>query len=509
METSSMFSVQSVTGSDAAILIGRDPVNLRALFESSRIVLWIVDSAGMLDCPTDQPGKSLKALPVDRCTDTEMEQAIDLFFAQTPKHLPSVYVSRDLPVAYATNFEMAMNLVCATLEENRRARNTRQQDAFAWQRNLFRNLPDYTARLAPGSWRNAMCGMPALICGAGPSLDVSGPRLAQVAAQGIVLAADSSLKALSNLGVQADFAVSVDVAKLPAKCLPDRYAPTRVVLSATSPPEWSSAVPLAQRYYLSCNQLTLDWLATLGVPKTLATVCENCGSTAIELAHFLGCSPICLFGMDLALSANGPVQRHHDAVDATLYTNSGFSTQQRFPKVPGNFSPEVPTHVFGDWRALDRRIAGWPQDLVWVVSDRGARLKNTRVVRPEDLVLPKAIATKTPMLANLTEPIPLSAVVRHRVAAKLADLGQGLTGATPDLRRLQDRHGPARLTEALRSLFVSPETGRMLGAFSLKLLPHLLPPIYPDVAHWRSLLEELDILGREATAAARQMEATT
>ena len=505
MQTNTLLFVHPVPGSDAAVLIGRDPLNLQALFNSHRLVLWIVDAAAMAGRPAEQPGKSLLMLPVDRATDAELEQTLELFFAKTPKHLPSLYVSRDLPVAHAARFEKAMDLAGAALESNRRIRNTRQQDAFAWQRHIFRNLPDYTSRLLPEAWQGALAGVPALICGAGPSLEVSGPSLARAAAGAVVFAADSSLKALANLGVQADFAISVDVAKLPAKCLPEQYAPARVVLAAISPQEWSSAIPLSQRYYAYSHQLTLDWLATLGTPKTGASVCENCGATAIELARFLGCAPICLFGMDLSLNAEGPVQRHHSAVDTTLYTNSGFEAQQSFPKVPGNFSPEVPTHVFGDWRALNQRLAGWPPDLVWVVTDRGAKLNHTRVIRPEDLILPPSSVPKTVLLAGLSEPFAPPATVRHDIASQLAALGQGIAGSMSQWQRLLERHGPTRLSEALRPLFASSVTGQILGAFSLKLLPHLLPPVQPDVAQWRSLLEELDQLGQEATDTARQL----
>ena len=498
-DPSTLLFSQPVPESDAAILIGYDPVNLRALITSGRLVLWIVHADGTNIRPPDQPGKSLMVLPVDRCTEEEQEQVLDLFFAKTPKHLPSVYVSRNLPVAQASGFQQAINLVGATLEMNQRARNTRQQDAFTWQYNLFRNLPDYTTRLLPDAWRGAMTGVPAFICGAGPSLDVSGPSLAHVARLGLVLAADSSLHKLSTLGVQADFAVSVDIAKLPAKCLPESCVPTRVLLSATSPREWSSAIPLAQRYYASCNQLTLDWLATLGLPKTQVAISENCGATAIELARFLGCAPICLFGMDRALTAEGPVQRHHDAVDESLYTNSGFHAGQRFPKIPGNFSPAVPTHVFGDWRALNRRLSHWPQDLVWVVTDRGARLNNTRVMRPEALALPPTTAAIKDRLSRLPEPIQPPAEARLRMAGQLAALGQKITGSISSFQRILERKGPPQLTEALRSFFASPETGQMLGAFSLKILPHLLPPIHPDVAHWRNWLDELETLGHAAS----------
>ena len=319
-----------------------------------------------------------------------------------------------------------------------------------------------------------------------------------MAHQGVVLAADSSLKALAKLGVQADFAVSVDVAKTPAKCLPETLAPGRVVLSATSPPEWSQAAPPAQRFYVSSNQLTLDWLATQGISRTKVAVCENCGATAIELARFLGCSPICLFGMDLALDSEGSVRRHHDSVDTALYANSGFNARQRFPRVPGNFASEVSTHVFGDWRALDRRIAEWPGGLISVVTDRGARLRNTTILRPEQFVLPDVGLQKERRLAALAEASPPSAELLRVVSGKLSRFGNDLVQWAPALRHALETGGPGSLVDKFRKFFAFPENGQILGAYSLKLMPHLLPPIEEDAALWRATIGELENLGRHA-----------
>jgi hypothetical protein len=291
----------------------------------------------------------------------------------------------------------------------------------------------------------------------------------------------------------------VDVAKYPAKCLPATGLPDRVILSVNSPPEWTDAIPEEGRYYVSSNQLTLDWMAAMGIARTIAQVCENCGSTAIEVARFMGCAPICLFGMDLALNAEG--QRHHSDVEGSIYVNSGFKAGQEFPRVPGNFSAEVPTHVIGDWRALDRRLAAWPAGLVWVVTDRGAKLSNTTVVRPEDFSLPAAKTRKEALLAALpkmTQPPPEAV---GKIAEKFGQFGGQLAAWAPSLRKTFKTGGTAALVASLRSLFATPEHGQILGAYSLKLMPHLLPPIEEDGADWGAIIGELEQLGTGAVRA--------
>ncbi|OYU98034.1 MAG: hypothetical protein CFE26_28260, partial [Verrucomicrobiales bacterium VVV1] len=48
----------------------------------------------------------------------------------------------------------------------------------------------------------------------------------------------------------------------------------------------------------------------------------------------------------------------------------------------------------------------------------------------------------------------------------------------------------AELAAAFRTLVTDPELGRALGAFSLKLMPHLVPPTEGDRSFWATMLEE-------------------
>ncbi len=486
--------------SDACILIGRLPVAPVSPVHLGRAVLWIVDEVGAANGHGQLRGTVtvLSVLPIT--TGQMLEVAINDFIHRIPKHLPSLYVSRGLPPPYEAGYAVAIDTVAACMESHRRARVTRQQDAFVWQRHLFDNIADYMARRLPAQWEAALAGVPAFICGAGPSLDFSIGALAGVAGRGVTFAADSSLRALAACGLQADFAVSVDAAKTPSKCCPDAMLPDRVILSAVSPPEWAGIIPGEKRRYLSSNQVTLEWLASVGVDRTKVEVHENCGATAIELARFLGCSPIYLFGMDLALNEDS-TRRHHRAADESLYTNSGFDAGQEFPCVPGNFSPEVLTHVIGDWRALNRRLAALPAGLVRVVTDRGARLSNTMVVRPEEFVLPMMLTPKDALLDAMRAVAPPAAPLKP-IADKLDRIGQHLAGWMPFLQEVLEASGPALLVDHLRSFLAVPENAQILGAYSLKLMPHLLPPVVGEATEWKEIIEELGTLGRRAISAA-------
>jgi hypothetical protein len=486
------------------VIVGRLDGVLGLDLSPFREVLWCVDADAAKRTPPMLAGRNVVTFIVGGTTPA-FTDALDDFVLRTPNRLPTVYVteavSRD-PVGY----EPLLAELHASLESYHRARVTRQKDGFLWQQHVLQNVPDYCRRRIPTSWKNALTGVPAFVCGAGPSLDVSAPVLARVAQQGVVFSADSALRALSRHGVQADFGVSVDVAKVPEKCLPDILPPVRVVLSAVSPPGWASAMPQSSRYFLSSAQLTLDWLAAQGIARTDISVTESCGSTALELARYLGCAPIYLFGLDLAADTSDPTKRHHSGAEKSIYTNSGYNAEQKQPLVPGNYVDQIPTFIYGDWRALNARLGTWPAGLVFNVNDRGARLSNATLVHPDAFTLSASAASgsdksisqasqlsKPTALATLPQPATDAATIAMAVT-KIRQLGGPLVQARGRLQSALDCAGPAAVVTQLRTLLAQPGTGHILGAFSLKLMPHLLPPIEGDRVFWQTQLDELHAL---------------
>jgi hypothetical protein len=487
-----------VPGATTCLLIG--PVQAwPAELASYSYVLWLKgDRQAVRGIP---PSTQVVVPPCLGVPFSEWQPVLEQYLQLSPRRMPSVFVSSSVTGAEAASYEPLLEILTGVLESHHRARLTRQADGFLWQKHVLANLPAYVSARLPASWAGVAKGIPAFVCGAGPSFDVSGPALAGHASKGLILAADSSLRKLEKLGLKADISVSVDVAKTPDKCLPAGGAPHRMVLSMVSPSEWLSHMPAGSCAFVSSNQITVDWLERHGVDKTAVAGLENCGATAIELARHLGCEPIYLFGMDLALSGEGGVQRHHSGAEKDLYAKSGFEAQARFPKVPGNHAPQVSTHVLGDWRTLDERFKGWPAGLVVNVNDRGARLSKTTVVLPAELNVGGGIIDKEGLLARLECPRSDAALPGELVAVlreKLGHIGASLAALTA----LEAKGAVAPVIAEWRGLLQNPDTAQFLGAFAFKLLPHLLPPVEATLAQcaeWRGELEDLKgILARIA-----------
>ncbi|OAM88608.1 DUF115 domain-containing protein [Termitidicoccus mucosus] len=491
------------SGATTAVVIGESTMREADLLPF-RAVLWLTqtESDPALHVPR---GTSLEVVRTDRLNPAMLEQAIDRFVARNPRRMPSLFIATDAMAEKHASYQPLIREVRLALEAHHRARFTRQQDGFLWQQHLLTNMRAYLASRFPSTWAGRLGGYPAVVCGAGPSLDVSATALAGISDRAVVLAADSALRTLARHGVRADFAVSIDVAKTPEKCLPEEgaWTPDRTILSAISPPAWSERADAGKRYFLSGRQITLDWLASLGVAGTPVAAVENCGATALQLARFLGCEPIYLFGMDLALDAREPSRRNTKDADGGLYVNSGFNASLRMPTVPGNYSAVVPTHVIGDWRALDARLADWPPGLVHNVNDRGARLRNTVLVKPDNFRLDVAVPDepKVTALRALDE----TSVDRNdsllqaalQALRRSAALGRE---RLPSIRKALAQGGPEKAVGHLRLLLVDEGFGRAMGAFALKLMPHLVPPIEGDIAFWTKLIDECEELSELAGA---------
>lgn len=449
-----------------------------------RAVLWIARGGFRGGPPRQYPAERIRRVDVAGMEAAERMRVFEEFLRLDARRLPTLALGADV----AADPELAA--VAAewgdALREHHRARVTRQQDGFPWQQHVLANLADYVRRPLPEAWRDAWRGRPAVVCGAGPSLDVAAPQLAARRGGCAVLAADSALRTLARHGVRADVAVSIDLAKQPAKCLPEpEWWPRQVLLSVLSPPAWRE-FPAGRRHFLVNRQITTDWLAAQGLTRPPVAVAESCGASALELARWLGCAPIFLMGLDLALSGG---QRHTSGTDAAMYRRSGFDAAQEHPTVPGNWEERVPTHALGDWRALDERLAGWPAGLVVNVTDRGARLSNTTVMRPEDWNPPAGGAAVDLPAA------PETVREEGAIFARLRAAGESVGAAVPRARSALVSAGPTGAVMELRRLLQQDEVARALGGFALKLMPHLLPPVEGGAEHWGGLLDELDQLG--------------
>ena len=142
-----------------------------------------------------------------------------------------------------------------------------------------------------------------------------------------------------------------------------------------------------------------------------------------------------------------------------------------------------------DWRALDERLAARTRPHVFNVNDRGARFRGTTLIPPDQFALDAPEGAKHAALAAVA-PLASDAPAISTALTRLRATAANARRVLPDLQRALDRGGPAALATAFRPLLTDPECSRFLGAFALKLMPHLVPPIEGDAALWRKFVTE-------------------
>lgn len=477
-------------GATTGVVVGRFAATGGPDLRGLRAVLWFVDGEGAGQVPDGVAPGTLQIAALEELDSARLAKILDQFVRHDARHLPSVFVTDDAVRQHTGAYESVLTTTCAQLEGHHRDRIARQREGFTWQRHVLQNLPAYARWRLPASWRNALRGRPAFVCAAGSSLEASAPELAAHAGRGAVIATDSALHILARHGIAADVAVSVDANEAPHIRVPGEHPPGRVVVSPVSPPAWLGVLAPGRVCFAASRQITTAWLAEIGVAWPELAVAEHCSGTALELARFLGCAPIFLFGMDLELGADQSPQGHEAGVAPAVYMDPLLGPNRRLPEVPGNYAEAVPTSLLGDWRDLDARLAGWPAGLIFNVTDRGAWLSNTTLVHPDNFSVPPFAVDKAELLARLGPPEPVDSGALDGAFAQVRETGRQGAAAVAGLRAALAKGGPPAVAAGFRPLFANQVLGRVLGGFSLKIMPHLMPPLEGDAVFWSSLIDE-------------------
>jgi len=177
------------------------------------------------------------------------------------------------------------------------------------QHNLLRNLLFMMRATPVGIVENALRNWPAIVIGAGPSLDRNVDALKEAPAGMLLVAVDTALQPLLSRGIQPHIVVTADPMKLNFRHFSavDSLEPSLLAFM----PETN--------YQILEKYSTHEKLVCLhdGESRTIQTLADalqihgtfsrgmNVGYCAFSLARQLGCSPLILIGLDMALSDSG------------------------------------------------------------------------------------------------------------------------------------------------------------------------------------------------------------
>lgn len=183
--------------------------------------------------------------------------------------------------------------------------------------NFLKNLSHLPHSFYANGWQNAFQGIPAIICGAGPSLQPTMELLKKLENRAICIAGGSTLAALSSQGLTPHFGMAVDPNLEEYRRLKNSFAfevpllySTRVcpsVFQTCNGPfgYMRSGIGGVPEIWLEEELGLLDPLIGQNLSSESISVTTIC----VAWAQFLGCNPILLNGVDLAYTGN----RHYAA----------------------------------------------------------------------------------------------------------------------------------------------------------------------------------------------------
>jgi len=351
------------------------------------------------------------------------------------------------PAAAARFYQAALARAQKTVHLNLFNLGTLVYRGPLWQHNTIRNLPRILAHPGVQALDDAFAGRPAVVVGAGPSLNDVLPVLAEHARRFVVISTGTALRALRRANIRPDLVVSVDASHLTGAQFTVDCSDLYLACSLLAFP------PVLTRFKglfgssMNANPIS-RWLAALGAPKGELIAAGTVTTTAIDLAVRMGCGPVIVVGADLSFADDGTTHADH-----TMYHGRRLDPE-RLVRVPGNYQAEVrTTEQFRCYiELLQDYVRNHPAVRFINATTRGARIEGLELVRPGALA------------ARGSAPFDAYAVIAARHAAFTddvrADAAAALARIADELAEIQnDARRAAMLCNQLIMLLRAPHAG--------------------------------------------------
>lgn len=190
-------------------------------------------------------------------------------------------------------------------------RDAKQRNGAIYRANTLRNAPAIAREADAAVLRDAFAGLPAVVIGAGPSLDRNIADLVAYRDRALIIAADTAVRPLLAAGIDPHFVVEADPSEINARHLcelrPDLQA--ALVAEGSVDPESLRAFEGRTFFYRVGDHDPWPWLTGNGLDCGRLRSWGSVLTTAFDLARVIGCSRIVFAGADLAFTHDRPYAR--------------------------------------------------------------------------------------------------------------------------------------------------------------------------------------------------------
>ncbi len=232
--------------------------------------------------------------------------------------LARAFPSDKVEVSYLAAYKKMRPKKCQRLElklQRRSFMTKASVNDILYSHYLFKNLTQNFLRIAETfnatQWKDRFKNVPAIICGAGPSLERAAPILKTVEQRALVIAGGSTLTALSHLGIRPHIAMALDPNHQEIERLrPSTQFDVPLIYSNRLYPEVFDICNGPFGYLRSDTGGSVEeWMQKeLGlddpaVGHEMGAEAFSVTTLAVAYAYHMGCNPIILTGVDLAFTS--------------------------------------------------------------------------------------------------------------------------------------------------------------------------------------------------------------
>lgn len=277
------------------LVLEPDAAVARLLFERRNLEPWLRSGRLRFLIGPDYPGMA----------DAWRHVAPD---GRAPAVLVNPVLERERPQAV----EHARRALDAMLDGARANAEARRQFAGRYLLNTIRNLPHIERGAGANTLFGRFAGTPAVLIGAGPSLDGVLGILREVGDRALLIAVDTALGPLLEAGITPHIVIAADPQPVNARHLTTVPAPSDVWLIAEGSLAPETFGPWADRtfFFAISDHQPWPWLESLGIARSPLQIWGSVVTSQFDLALRLGCDPIIFTGLDLAFTGGQPYCRN-------------------------------------------------------------------------------------------------------------------------------------------------------------------------------------------------------
>ena len=291
---------------------------------------------------------------------------------------PAIVAHPGLGRAMPTLTREAAAVVGRAVAAARMNAQARAENAGRYVVNTIRNLRHVVRGPNPERLRGRCRGVPAVVVGAGPSLDQNASALRALEGRALIIATDTAWRPLVTAGVSPHLVVALDPTIANGRHLMGVTArrDTWIVAEGSVDPVALAGLSGRVAAFRVGAHHPWPWLQQLGVDRLLLRAWGSVLTSAFDLALVCGCDPIVFVGADLGFTGGQPYCRGTSMeTEWARHTARGVSLRQVWdatlasrplvsePGVTGEAVPTAPHLVeFRNW--LVARAADTPGRVV-------------------------------------------------------------------------------------------------------------------------------------------------